>query len=33
MRRTNQLEDENIESGGICMDVGAHHVTVDGKEH
>ncbi|GFO85609.1 MULTISPECIES: response regulator transcription factor [Anaerostipes] len=31
LRRTNQLEDENIEAGGICMDVGAHHVTIDGK--
>lgn len=31
LRRTNQLEDENIEAGGILMDVGAHHVTIDGK--
>ena len=31
LRRTNQLEDENIEAGGIEMDLGAHHVSVDGK--
>ena len=31
LRRTNQLENESIEAGGICMDVGAHHVTIDGK--
>ncbi len=31
LRRTNQLEGENIELGGILMDVGAHHVSIDGK--
>lgn len=31
LRRTNQLEGENIELGGILMDVGSHHVSIDGK--
>lgn len=31
LRRTNQLEGETIEAGGIVMDVVAHHVTIEDK--
>ena len=31
LRRTVQTEGEQIEAGGIVMDVGGHHVSIDGK--
>ncbi len=31
LRRTQQIDGEALEAGGIQMDVGAHHVTVDEK--
>lgn len=31
LRRTIQTEGEQIEAGGIVMDVGGHHVSIDGK--
>lgn len=31
LRRTNQMEGEILEAGGIKMDVGAHFVSIDGK--
>ena len=31
LRRTVQTEGEQIEAGGIIMDVGGHHVSIDGK--
>ena len=31
LRRTVQTEGEQLEAGGIVMDVGGHHVSIDGK--